>query len=111
MSSFSGNLKVSHRVLDLDALSLKESREGKKGTSSKFVCNSDVIDDTKLVEEVLKQDPEALSKMTPTGIGWAEVAESLSRPREVVYRDWVNQILNRRHRAGINHLREHILYL
>ena len=27
--------------------------------------------------------------MTPTGVGWAEVAESLSRPREVVYRDWV----------------------
>ena len=30
----------------------------------------------------------------------------MSRPREVVYRDWVNRILPtlRRHRAGINHL-------
>ena len=83
---------------------LKERREGKKGKSSKFVRNSDISDDIKLMEEVLKQDPEALSKMTPTGVGWAEVADSLSRPRDAVYRDWVNRILPtlRRHRAG-NH--------
>ena len=62
---------------------------------------------------MLKQDPEALGKMTPTGVGWAEVAESLSRPREVVYKDWVNRILHtlRIHLAGINHLREHIFDL
>ena len=58
----------------------KERRGGEKRTS-RFVRNSDVSDDTKLVEEVLKQYIEALGKMTPTGIGWAEVAESLSRPR------------------------------
>ena len=51
---------------------------------------------------MLKQDPEALRKMSPAGIAWGEVVDRLSRPKNQLYRDWTNRILPtlRRHLAG-----------
>ena len=77
---------------------LKDKIERKeKGTRS----YSDIDEDTELLTEVLKQDPQALSKMT-TGVAWLEVADRLNRPRDELYRDWTSRILPtlRRHLAG-----------
>ena len=62
---------------------------------------SDIEEDTKLLAEVLKQDPEALRKMT-TSVAWLEVAAKLQRPRDELYRDWTSRILPTlaRHLAG-----------
>ena len=82
---------------------LKEKREGKdRGTKSKFVRVADINEDIKLLTEVLKQDPEALGRMLPAGIDWPHIAENLRRPRQELYRDWINRILPtlRRHLAG-----------
>ena len=83
---------------------LKEKSEGRDdGTKSIFVRNADINEDKKLLTEVLKQDPHALSKMSPTGcIAWEEVADRLKRPKDHLYRDWINRILPtlRRHLAG-----------
>ena len=83
---------------------LKERREGRdEGTKSKFVRYADINEDVKLLKEVLKQDPEALRKMSPAGIAWGEVVDRLNRPKNQLYRDWTNRILPtlRRHLAGI----------
>ena len=55
-----------------------------------------------MLTEVLKQDPEALGRMLPAGIDWPQIAENLRRPRQELYRDWINRILPtlRRHLAG-----------
>ena len=62
---------------------------------------SAINDDKELLAEVLKQDPDALSKMT-TSVAWLEVGDKLNRPRDELYRDWTARILPtlRRHLAG-----------
>ena len=81
---------------------LNEKSAGRhKETKSKFVRNADINEDVKLLTEMLKQDPEALRKMSP-GIAWGDVASSLKRPKDQLYRDWTNRILPtlRRHLTG-----------
>ena len=75
---------------------LKDKKErNAKGTKIQ------IHEDTELLTEVLKQDPQALSKMT-TGVAWLEVGDRLNRPRDELYRDWTARILPtlRRHLAG-----------
>ena len=74
----------------------------KKESRSKFVRYADTDKDVELLKEVLKQDSQALRKMSPAGIAWGEVADRLSRPKNELYRDWINRILPtlRRHLAG-----------
>ena len=82
---------------------LDEKSAGKdKEMKRKFVRNADINEDVKLLTEVLKQDPEALGRMLPAGIDWPHIAENLRRPRQELYRDWINRILPtlRRHLAG-----------
>ena len=76
---------------------LKDKMEKKE----KGKVYSDIEEDTKLLAEVLKQDPEALRKMT-TSVAWLEVAAKLQRPRDELYRDWTSRILPTlaRHLAG-----------
>ena len=55
-----------------------------------------------MLTEVLKQDREALQKMSPAGVAWGEASLRLNRPKDQLYRDWINRILPtlRRHLAG-----------
>merc|ERR1712192_359834 len=64
----------------------------KREARSKFVRYADTNKDVELLKEVLKQDPQALRKMSPAGIEWEEVADILSRPKNQLYRDWINRI-------------------
>ena len=74
----------------------------KQEARSKFVRYADTNKDVELLKEVLKQDPQALRKMSPAGIVWGEVVDKLGRPKNQLYRDWTNRILPtlRRHLAG-----------
>ena len=80
----------------------KRGADDSEETKSIFVRRSNLDKDKILLTEVLKQDPEALDKVVPTGIAWEELASNLKRPRDQLYRDWTNRILPtlRRHLAG-----------